>query len=263
MYYQNEEEFKNLSGYTIDGSWYPRVTKILEIKSKTGLDSFFKELDSYAAVEEVKVRSAAEGTLVHEAIQGLLTGEQVDIPEIIMPAVASFQHFNKEKGIVFHKEYVERQIKSSRHRYAGTVDALATINGKFGVLDIKTSTGFYPEYNLQTAAYVMALQEFPVKRELALSQDIQTRWILRINQHKVCSACGASLREKGGRKKIRAKKSKGGCMPEDTHQWGEMVGDIDLREFPYVYSDMKAFVAAKTLWEWENNFWLKKIGYIK
>ena len=261
MWYNNETEFKALNGYEIDGTWYPRVTKILEIKSKPGLEIFFKEMDSYASVEEVKNRSALEGTMVHAAVQGLLTGEMVDIPAEIAPSVNTFQEFNKRRGIVFHKEYVERQIKSERHRFAGTVDALATVDGKFGVLDIKTSTGFYPEYNLQTAAYVLALQEFPVKRELGLPRDIQTRWILRINQHKICTTCGATLREKGGRKKIRQNKSKLTCDSDDSHLWGEVVGDVELKEFPYMHGDMKAFVAAKVLWEWENNFWLKRIGY--
>ncbi|MEK7083567.1 MAG: hypothetical protein AAB972_05320 [Patescibacteria group bacterium] len=263
MFYTDALEFKQANGYVIDGTWYPRVTKILEVKSKSGLEIFFKEMDSYASVEEVKNRSALEGSMVHAAVQNLLTGKAADIPEEIMPAVRGFQRFNETRGIVFHKEYVERQIKSMRHRYAGTVDALATIDGKFGVLDIKTSTGFYPEYNLQTAAYVLALQEFPVRRELALPRDIETRWILRINQHKVCIACGALLREKGGRKKIREKKNSASCRLESDHRWTDPVGDIELKEFPYLYDDTKAFIAAKVLWEWENSFWLRRIGYTK
>ncbi|TSC71609.1 MAG: Uncharacterized protein G01um101470_539, partial [Parcubacteria group bacterium Gr01-1014_70] len=219
MFYNNAEEFKQANGYTIDSTWYPRVTKILEVKSKSGLENFFKEMDSYASVEEVKNRSALEGSMVHGAIQNLLTGEAADIPSEIMPAVSAFQYFNQTRGIVFYKEYVERRIRSMRHRYAGTVDALATIDGKFGVLDIKTSTGFYPEYNLQTAAYVLALQEFAMHRELALSRDIETRWILRINQHRLCVACGACLREKGGRTKIREKKNGASCESEQMHQW--------------------------------------------
>ena len=254
MWYKDETEFKALNGYEIDGIWYPRVTKILEIKSKPGLDVFFKEMDSYASVEEVKNRSALEGTMVHEAVQSLLTGQRPEIPEEIAPAVNEFMRFNEKKGIVFHKEYVERKIKSERHRYAGTVDALATIDGKFGVLDIKTSTGFYPEYNLQTAAYVLALQEFSLQRELALPREIQTRWILRINQHRVCILCGALLREKGGRKKIRLQKRKIVCAEDSAHTWGERQGDIEIKEFPYVYDDIRAFVAAKVLWEWEQNF---------
>lgn len=262
MFYIDAAEFKKANGYVINSTWYPRVTKILEVKSKSGLEIFFKEMDSYASVEEVKNRSALEGSLVHAAVQNLLIGEAADIPEEIQPAVNGFQQFNETRGIVFHKEYVERKITSMRHRYAGTIDALATIDGKFGVLDIKTSTGFYPEYNLQTAAYVLALQEFPVRRELALPRDIETRWILRINQHKVCIACGALLREKGGRKKIREKRDGISCGSELDHQWSNPVGDIELKEFPYVYSDIKAFIAAKVLWEWEHNFWLKKINYI-
>ena len=263
MFYNNAEEFKQANGYVIDGTWYPRVTKILEIKSKSGLEIFFKEMDSYASIEEVKNRSAQEGSLVHTAVQNLLIGEIANIPKEIQPAVNGFQRFNETRGIMFHKEYVERQVKSMRHQYAGTVDALATIDGKFGVLDIKTSTGFYPEYNLQTAAYVLALQEFSVRRELGLPRDIETRWILRINQHRVCGTCGAFLREKGGRKKIRERRNGGSCKAESDHQWSDPVGDIELKEFPYLYGDTKAFIAAKVLWEWEHSFWLKRIGYIK
>ncbi len=261
MFYKDTEEFKQVNGYTIEDIWYPRVTKILEIKSKSGLDTFFKEMDSYASVEAVKAQSAREGSMVHTAVQNLLTGETADIPVEISPAIETFQRFNEVRKIIFHKEYVERQIKSQRHRYAGTVDALATIDGKFGVLDIKTSTGFYPEYNLQTAAYVLALQEFPLQRELALSRNIETRWILRINQHRVCLVCDASLREKGGRKKIREKKYGTSVCGDEFHNWGELIGDVELKEFPYMYSDIKAFVAAKVLWDWEHNFWLKRIGY--
>jgi len=263
MFYKNTEDFKQINGYVIDGTWYPRVTKILEVKSKPGLEVFFKEMDSYLLAEEVKNRSALEGSMVHTAVQNLLIGNIDDIPRGIMPAITAFKNFNETRGIVFHKEYVERQVKSLHHRYAGTVDALATVDGKFGVLDIKTSTGFYPEYNLQTAAYMLALQEFPMRRELVLPRDIQTRWILRINQHRVCSVCGAFLREKGGRKKIREKRDSIACGGEDMHQWSDPVGDIELKEFPYMYNDIKAFMAAKVLWEWEHNFWLRRIGYTK
>lgn len=267
MWYQDAGQFKELNGYQVGDQWYPRVTKILEIKSKPALENFFKEMGSYEAVDEVKNKSAAEGTLMHEAIQNLLTGAPKYIPPHVEPGVAAFQKFNERKKIEFHPEFVERRLWSSRHRYAGTVDALAWVDGKFGVLDIKTSTGFYPEYNLQTAAYVTALQEFDVKKSLALPRDIETRWILRIDQHRICKKCGALLREKGGRSKIRfangvVKSSLARC-PDEQHEWGVLEGDVELKEFPDVYRDMKAFVAAKTLWEWEHDYWLKKIGYLR
>ena len=243
------DDFKQKNGYEIEGAWFPRVTKILEIKSKPALENFFREMGSFENAENVKNRSAVEGSLVHATVQKLTIGEAVDIPEEIQPAVAAFQAFNEERQIFFHPEFVERQVWSGRHRYAGTVDALAEIDGKFGVLDIKTSTGFYPEYNLQTAAYVEALREYEVKRALDLPREIETRWILRIDQHRVCQKCASRLRKKGGRSKVRNGKSNGTarCL-EGEHDWGKLVGEVELKEFPYFYKDIKAFLAAKTLW---------------
>lgn len=261
MRYANSEDFKNVNGYVIEGAWYPRVTKILDIKSKPALENFFREMESFSSAEEVKNKSAEEGTLVHETIQKLAVGESVQIPESIRPSVEKFEEFNKERKIFFHPDFIERQVLSLRHRYAGTVDALASIDGKFGVLDIKTSTGFYPEYNLQTAAYVSALQEYQVKRQLALPRDIETRWILRVNQHRVCRKCGSTLRKKGGRTKIR--NGRASFCAEESHDWGEIAGEVELKEFPYFYKDIRAFMAAKILWEWENDYWLKKLGYLK
>lgn len=263
MRYQNGEEFKTINGYEIDGVWYPRVTKILDIKSKPALDNFFKEMKSYQSAEDVKNKSAEEGSLIHMVIQKLAIGERVDIPEEISPAATAFQKFNETRNIHFHPEYIERRIWSLRHRYAGTIDALASVDGKFGVLDIKTSTGFYSDYNLQTAAYVSALQEFQIKRALELPDDIGTRWILRVNQHQICRRCCATLRKKGGREKIRNGKNgnKVFCS-EAEHEWGELQGEVELREFPYLYHDVKAFVAAKILWEWEHSYWLRQIGYL-
>jgi len=51
------------------------------------------------------------------------------------------------------------------------------------------------DYNLQTSAYMAALESQLPK--------LSTRWILRIDQHQVCLKCGATLRSKGGREKIR------------------------------------------------------------
>src|SRR3989344_8267357 len=264
MRYTDKEDFMQKNGYAINNGWYPRVTKILEVKSKPGLDSFFKEVGSYDFAESIKNKSAEEGTLVHETMQKLACGESIIIPEQIRPAAETFMDFIAKNNIVFHPEFVEKKIWSNFHKYAGTVDALASVGGKFGVLDIKTSTGFYPEYNLQTAAYVLALQEASIKKALMLSRDIETRWILRIDQNKTCALCGAKLREKGGRTKIRQSRTSGKIVCADnSHQWGPIEGEIELKEFPYFYRDIKAFLAAKTLWEWENDYWLRQVGYLK
>lgn len=264
MWFKDSNEFRDTMGYHMDDGWYPRVTKILEVKNKSGLDQFFKEMESYSAVQEVKTKSAEEGTRVHEVVQGHMTGQLKEIPQDMTHVVEAFDIFNQKHGIIFHPEFVERRVWSGFHRYAGTVDALASIGGKFGVLDIKTSTGFFPEYNLQTAAYVLALQEFSIKKALGLPRDIETRWILRIDQNRTCNQCGSTLREKGGRVKIRnAKRKVETKCADNSHDWGPIKGEIEMKEFPYFYRDIKAFLAAKTLWEWEHDYWLKQVGYLR
>ncbi|PIR70490.1 MAG: hypothetical protein COU46_01290 [Candidatus Niyogibacteria bacterium CG10_big_fil_rev_8_21_14_0_10_42_19] len=262
-WYKDAATFKETCGYQVNGSWYPRVTRILQVKAKPALENFFREMDSYASAEEVKNRSAIEGTLIHEVAQKILLGGRPEIPVNIKPAIAGFEDLCEKRNIFAHPEFMERRIWSYRDKFAGTIDAMAVIDGKFGVMDIKTSTGFYPEYNLQTAAYVSALLEPEIKNALSLSQNVQTRWILRIDQHKICKTCGARLREKGGRSKIRNGRSRAVApCPDDTHDWGEIEGDAELKEFPYFRDDIKAFLAAKTLWEWENSYWLRSIGYL-
>ena len=263
MYYKNEDHFKSENGYEVNKTWYPRVTKIVAIKSKPALDVFLKEVGDYTLAENIKTKSAEEGTLIHNAIGKLVWGERVEVPEYIRPAIDAFQRFNEAKKINFDPKFIELRFWSARHRYAGTVDALVFIDGKFGVLDIKTSSGFWPEYNLQAAAYISALQEFDTKRFLSLPGDIETRWILRVDRRKICQKCGAALREKGGRSRVKNGKYNTSPCKEDAHEWGNLEGEVELREFPYFYRDFKAFMAAKVLWEWECDYWLKKVGYFR
>lgn len=263
MYYRDIDHFKNLCGYAINGIWYPRVTKILDVKSKPALENFFKEVGDYSAAESVKNKSAEEGSLVHGVIEKILRRESFEIPESVKPAIDAFLKFKERSGVIFFPEFVERRIWSPKHCYAGTVDALVLFNGKFGVLDVKTSSGFWPEYNLQTAAYVSALQEFEIKKLFSLPENVSTRWILKIDQFSRCGRCGSVLRQKGGRRKIRNGKVNGAAECADgKHEWRDIEGDVEMREFPYLYKDTKAFMAAKILWEWENEYWLKRVGYL-
>ena len=255
MYYSNLEGFKKLSGYEIDGTWYPRVTKIVEIKAKPALYRFYAELNNFAEGESIKEKSASEGTLIHEAAEKIFIGESPIIDPSIAPSIEALVNFVERKNIQVDPEFVEKRVVHYGDRYAGTLDAVALIDGKLGILDIKTSQAIYRDYNLQTSAYIAALH--------SSLNNLQTRWILRIDQTKICLKCGAVLRSKGGRDKIRAPKVKIGVNYEKCeHRWSELRGEIELKEFPYWQEDYKAFLGAKKLWEWENEYWLKKAGYL-
>ncbi|MDP2669153.1 MAG: hypothetical protein Q8P07_04945, partial [bacterium] len=181
-HFKDGESFKEACGYTIDGVWFPRVTKIVSIKAKPALLYYYAEAASFKAAQEITTKSAEEGTMIHEAVEGLLLGKNPEINPQIKPAVDAFKVFWEKNNIQVTPELVERRVVHYDHRYAGTVDALALIGGKFGVMDIKTSQAIYRDYNLQTSAYMDALKdEFSA---------LQTRWILKIDQTQNCALCG-------------------------------------------------------------------------
>lgn len=253
--YKDDVEFKEKAGYVINDAWYPRVTKIVDIKSKPALYKYYAAASSYEAAQTKTQKSAEEGTLVHEVAEKILLGKSPKIPELIKPAISAFVEFLTRKQVQTRPEFVERRIFNKNHRYAGTIDAMALLDGKFGVLDIKTSQSIYRDYNLQTSAYMDALKdEF---------KNLSTRWILRIDQVKTCVRCGATLRPKGGEDKIRrAWPPRGQSCPKESHEWGELKGIVELKEFSNWRGDFDAFLAAKRLWEWENEYILRRIGYL-
>ena len=53
----------------------------------------------------------------------------------------------------------ECQVVSEIHRYGGTLDLVATIDGVPSLLDFKTGRGVYPEHRIQLAAYGQAWNE--------------------------------------------------------------------------------------------------------
>jgi hypothetical protein len=251
--YKDVNDFKEQCGYTIDEMWFPRVTKIVTIKSKPALYRYYGAAVSFKAAQDATEQSAKEGTLVHETIESILLGGEPEVPEPIAPAVRAAVSFFKTNHIDVTPDRVERRIINRDERYAGTVDAIARIDGKLGVLDIKTSQSIYRDYCLQTSAYMDAL-----KNEF---EDLDTRWILRIDQIQKCLRCGARRRTKGGREKITlvwGNFTQRSC----AHAWSEPMGEIELKEFPSWQHDFEAFLAAKKLWEWENEEWLKKVGYL-
>jgi len=249
MYYKNLEEFKESNGYEIEGTWYPRVTSITSIKAKPALYKFYAQQANFAAGEAIKNKSAQEGTLLHNTVEAMLKGDEFPAPESIAPAISSFKEFRKQHEIIPYK--IEERIISKKHHYAGTLDCLCEINGKLGVLDIKTSAAIYRDYNIQTAAYVEALREKESMPPLA-------RWILRLDQSKKCLNCNSKMREKGGSKKIRLA-SYNTAVSSCNHVWSETTGDLEFKELFNIEKDTKAFLASKTLWEWEHDWWLRQI----
>lgn len=187
--YTSLADFRQRAGYEIGGVWFPRVTAIVGIKAKPALYRYYAQMSGIRAAEEAKERSAAEGSMVHDAVEAILAGTEPIIPGIIRPSVEAFQEFLRNNHV--KPLMVEDRVVSQKHGYAGTVDVVAEMNGTVGVLDIKTGLAIYRDYGMQTAAYTEALREDPNM------PHPKTAWILRLDQSSACQDCGAALRVKG------------------------------------------------------------------
>lgn len=248
------KKFKEENGHVIDGQWYPRVTKILSIKSKPQLYHYYAKAESFQEAEDAKDKSAEEGTLIHNTIEEWLKNKETIIPEEIVPSVDAFKDFYyniKPEIIAIEEEFVH-----PTHRYSGTADLVAKIDNKFYLLDIKTGKSIYKDYRLQTAAYVDALP-----------YDFVGRMIIRLAQYYQCNHCTARLFNKGGMPSVSIpydenNKSAYGEAKMCEHEWGDMVGEVEVEEFDNQEQDFKAFLACKELWEWENREMLEAVHYL-
>jgi hypothetical protein len=255
------EEFKKRHGYIINGVWYPRVTSIVDIKSKPALYYFYAAQENFEVAQEKKSKAAQEGTIVHEILEAIVGGREIIVPPEYIGFKNGFENFLKEHSFFSKQDWIEKRIKHSNYRYSGTFDILAEVDGVFSLVDIKTALEIYDDYRLQTAAYFYALNEEPFLldksgKKIVLPKYVEKRYILRINQIQVCEICGAKkyLRSMGD-------KIKEGD-PNCEHKFGEITYEWELKEFENPEEDFKGFLACKDLWEWEYRDYLKEIGYL-
>jgi len=235
---------KRNSGYEINGLWYPRVTSICKIIAKPGIEKWLANQGSFYAMQKKRKKITGWGTLVHEVVEKILLGRMPQIDSDICPSIDAFLEWMKKHRIdVFG---VEKRVTSKKHSYSGTLDVLGEIDGKVGILDLKTSSSIWDDHFIQTAAYFEAYNE-------KFSKKAETSWILRIDQYQECSICGAKKREKSGEPVIKEGKKR--C----NHKWKKVKGVCELREASNIKRDLDTFLTAKKLWELSNRSWLSRV----
>ena len=188
--------------YRVDGATVPSVTGVLNTIAKPALvpwaakcaaDLIAAELKPGVALDEVQIRELAQraknahrdqarkaagiGSDVHVWAERFARGENPPAPinAQIRAGVDAFISWTKAHDV--KAVFVERKCFSRRHRYAGTVDLVAYIDGVAAVADFKTSSGIWDEYALQLAAYQQALLEEGVV------DDDTDRWIIRFDKN--------------------------------------------------------------------------------
>lgn len=160
--YKNGKEYDleyddKAHSYKVEGVKVPSVTRVVD-------GCFPKDLTHWALSigqeEYDKVISEALeiGNDTHQWIEDYINyGHACTEPEdYISKSVNAFLGWTTE----YNPEWVdaERKVYCDKYKYAGTVDAVAKINGRIVVIDFKTSKKIYKPYHLQVTAYAQAIK---------------------------------------------------------------------------------------------------------
>lgn len=165
-------------------NWFRRnANRGWDLKNEEDIDMLAKGISSAHIITS---RTALDiGKIVHKYIQEIIDWSlmsyqegEVEMPkmpdnEAAVNAIQAFGNWVKENKV----EWIaaEEKIYSKKYKYAGTVDAVATIDDKFSVIDFKTSKKIYKSYKLQVYAYKQAIEEMYGKK-------VKSCWILRFDK---------------------------------------------------------------------------------
>ena len=153
--------------YKVNDVKIPSVTRIIDA-------CFEKNLTNWAiSIGDVEyhriIAEALEiGNETHKCLESLVNGgDYLTVThEGSCNSINAFDDWREE----FKPEWIdsERKVYCDRYKYAGTVDAVAKINGRVCVIDFKTSKKIYKPYHLQVTAYAQAIKRIDGLRQWPL-----------------------------------------------------------------------------------------------
>jgi len=202
--------------YKVNGEIFPSVTTILGIIDKSGplmnwatkvtvdymhnnlkqqgarifIDDIELNIENagkifYRAKQEhsiIKTEAGDIGTKAHAEIEKIIKTDteptEIELSAMdprVANAVRSYLTWRAESH--FRPIHSEERVAILKHKFAGTIDCIGTLNGKRTLIDLKTSNNIYPEMKLQVAAYAKAWEE-------THNEKIEDVRILRIGKDK-------------------------------------------------------------------------------
>lgn len=158
--------------YFFENQKFPSVTTILNATLERPELEIWREITPDA--DKIAAEAAVIGSACHYRILSRYSIRQLEPPTVYLPwknlerwieeiayrsELAEVMWNETIDGISFEPLYVEHSLISREHRYAGTFDLLAEIEGKRVLIDLKTSKELWSEYKLQLGAYYLLCEE--------------------------------------------------------------------------------------------------------
>jgi hypothetical protein len=202
-------------GYRLaDGTRVPGVTTICNrFKDAGGLIRWAYNCGCEGIdMDAARDRAADAGTLAHAMIDAFIRNqayiEPIDLHQEVAEetrakAKHAFEQFRDwwEQSMVVI-DTTETPLVSEKHRFGGTRDAGARVNGKRLLLDWKTSNGVYAEFIMQLGGYALLWEEHHPEDPLEGAQ------LLRFSKEEAgftAHSWGPSVLETGKRAFLKAR----------------------------------------------------------
>jgi len=132
-----------------------RLDQVQHPKGPHTVDNILADARKAYNLKSDKAKSI--GTIVHDALEWYIKDGRDALgkyPAEVENALMAFFDWEKKNRVEW--EASEVTLFHRGKGYAGTCDAIATINGARYLIDLKTSRAIYDEYRLQLAAYRQA-----------------------------------------------------------------------------------------------------------
>jgi hypothetical protein len=116
-------------------------------------------LDGKAAHTKKSKEALLSGKIAHDWIENYIGGKKLPLPkdENAKNAIKAFRSWELEHQVEWLAS--ELVVCSEKHEFAGTIDAIAVVDGILTIVDFKTSSQISEDAFLQTAGYWIALDE--------------------------------------------------------------------------------------------------------
>ena len=140
-----------------DVDW-PSVTQILQIYPKgQGFYNWLMEKGKDES-ERIKTEAGTIGHNIHDTIERMLKGEEVDTTyltnkeeELIEVFMNWWNNLKKEHKVkIIH---IEKPVINKVDKYVGTIDLVISIDKQLWIIDIKSSNYISSTFSLQLSAY--------------------------------------------------------------------------------------------------------------
>lgn len=142
----------------IDGKCYPSVTEIIHAAPKPWLDKW-KARNPVWAPKKTELSNKI-GTEFHRCLEEMMKGQEPKPKVYIKRVERMIESFNNWFNVTDVAPYAnEMKVYSHVHKYQGTFDMVAEINGVQMMVDFKSSSKISDDMGLQLAAYAYAYHE--------------------------------------------------------------------------------------------------------